>query len=111
MKSDVLTCLNDPAMRLKLSTDYTLVKRLAHELDNEPSTVKVEKAFLSIAKDRNARNIIRALIRALPNQEMTILNNASAVFANHASLKAVGPIFPIVVEYERKILRIPKKDP
>jgi len=104
MKSDTLTWLDDPAVFSRLTTDDTLMKRLAHELDSEPRTARVEKAFLTIAKNKNACKIIRALVRALPDKAPVIFSNASAVFAKHSLPKAGSYIYPIVLEYQRKIL-------
>lgn len=101
---DPLEWLNNPITYSRLGTDKTLMKRLAHDLDHETSSAKVEKAFLSIARGKNACDIIRAMIKALPDKETIILNNTAAIYANYSQTEDVSHIYPIVLEYQRKIL-------
>jgi len=104
MKTDAcLAWLDDAAMRSRLGTDEALMKRLTHDLMEEPSAAKVEKAFLTMAKEKNACDIFRALIRALPDKKRIILNNTAAVFAKYSPAEDVSHIYPIVLEYRQTI--------
>jgi len=98
----IIDKLDEPEVYSRLSTDAGLAERVARELDGERSKVRLEEAFLKIARGKNAVQAFKAIGAALdPEKYRVVLNNIAAVYVNHKD-EDLQHLLPLLMEYIEK---------
>lgn len=103
----ILDLLDDPACYARITTDRDMLTRLAKELDEEKSKQRLEKAFIKIAKEKNAVEVFEGIVGVLgPNARDVVINNVAAVYAKMYQQRDVPNIhhlYPLISEYAEKL--------
>ena len=105
----MLDLLDDPACYARITTDRDMLTRLAKELDEEESKQRLEKAFIKIAKEKNAVEVFEGIVGVLgPNSRNVVLNNVAAVYAKmyqQRDVPNVHHLYPIISEYAERLAK------
>ena len=105
----ILDLLDDPACYARITTDRDMLTRLAKELDEEKSKQRLEKAFIKIAKEKNAVEVFEGIVGVLgPNSRNVVLNNVAAVYAKmyqQRDVPNVHHLYPIISEYAERLAK------
>jgi hypothetical protein len=103
----MLDLLDDPACYARLVTDRDMLTRLAKELDGEKSKQRLEKAFIKIAKEKNAVEVFEGIASVLgPSARDVVINNVAAVYAKmyqQRDVPNIHQLYPLISEYAKKL--------